>query len=44
LKPRLPERCFVRDGSSRLIAVKVEVQCNHALATEVHGAKGGYAP
>src|SRR5271156_5175252 len=43
LKPRFPERCLVGDGSGRLIAVKVEVQRNHALAAEVDGAKGGYA-
>ena len=43
LNPRFPERCLVGDGSGRLIAVKVEVQRNHALAAEVDGAKGGYA-
>src|SRR5919198_5544815 len=43
LEPRLPQRCLVGDGSGRLIAVKVEVQRNHALAAEVEGAKGGYA-
>src|SRR5947208_8781400 len=43
LNPRLPERCLAGDGRSRLIAVMVEVQRNHALAAEVEGAKGGYA-
>src|SRR5262245_8675942 len=42
LEPRLPQRGLVGDGSGRLIAVKVEVQRNHALAAEVDGAKGGY--
>src|SRR5215469_8073478 len=43
LDPRLPQRCLAGDGSGCLIAVKVEVQRNHALAAEVDGAKGGYA-
>ena len=38
-----PQRCLVGDASGRLIAVEVEVQRDHALATEVEGAKGGYA-
>src|SRR5262245_10237230 len=43
LEPRLPPRGLAGDGSGRLIAVKVEAQGNHALATHVEGAKGGYA-
>jgi len=43
LNPRLPERCLAGDGPGRLIAVKVEVQRNHALAAEVEGAKGRHA-
>src|SRR5437879_7673128 len=43
LDPRLPQRFLAGDGSGRLIAVKVDVQRNHALAAEVEGAKGGYA-
>src|SRR5262245_52415856 len=42
LKPRIPVRRLVGDGSGRLIAVKVEVQCNHARAAHVESAKGGY--
>src|SRR5262249_23970965 len=43
LHPRFPERRLAGDGPGRLIAVKVEVQRNHALAAAVEGAKGGYA-
>src|SRR6516164_1621913 len=43
LKPRLPERCLAGDGSGRLIAVKVEVQRDHARAATVKGAEGGDA-
>src|SRR5262245_26562649 len=43
LEPRLPERGLAGDGSGRLIAIKVEVQRNHARAAEVDGAKGGHA-
>src|SRR5947209_18871159 len=43
LDPCLPQRLLAGDGTGRLIAVKVDVQRNHALAAEVEGAKGGYA-
>lgn len=33
LKPRIPERCLVLDGSGRLIAVEVEVQRNDGRPT-----------
>jgi PAS domain-containing protein len=39
--PRLPERCLASGGFGRLIAVVVERQRSHALATDVEGAKGG---
>src|SRR5580658_3361309 len=32
--PRSPERCLAGDGFGRLIAVEVEVKCDHALAAE----------
>src|SRR5262249_34980877 len=43
LKPRIPERCLVGEGSGRLIAVKVEAQRHHALAAHVVSTDGGYA-
>src|SRR5207248_5601662 len=43
LDPRLPWRCLAGDGLGRLIAVMVEVQCNHDRAAAVEGTKGGDA-
>src|SRR5262249_41156820 len=43
LKPRIPARFLVGGGFGRLIAVKVEVQGDHARATAVEGAEGGDA-
>src|SRR5262249_32021840 len=43
LKPRLPQWRLVGDGCGRLIAVKVEVQRDHARAATVKGAEGGDA-
>src|SRR5262249_56511406 len=43
LKPRIPARFLVGGGFGHLIAVKVEVQGDHARATAVEGAEGGDA-
>src|SRR5262249_58697687 len=43
LEPRLPPWRLTGGGSGCLIAVKVEVQRDHARAAAVKGAKGGDA-